>query len=85
MKRVLKRIAETRTGASPLPVGSMVVFTKNEEAWRGGISDMGTLRDGKTFYYVKDAVSDSGKVQSFDIEGKEIIKDITDLEMDHGF
>jgi hypothetical protein len=33
---------------------------------------MGTLRNGKTFYYVKDAVSDSGKVLSFDIEDKEI-------------
>jgi hypothetical protein len=46
---------------------------------------MGTLRDGKTFYYVKDAVSDSGTVQSFDIEGKDIIRAITDLEIAHGF
>jgi hypothetical protein len=43
------------------------------------------LRNGKTFYYIKDAVSDSGKVQSFDIEGKEIIKGVTDLEIEHGF
>jgi hypothetical protein len=46
---------------------------------------MRTLRNGKTFYHVKDAVSDSGKVQSFDIEGKEIIKSITDLEVEYGF
>jgi hypothetical protein len=85
MKRVLKRLKEVRTGASPIPVGSMVIFAKNEEAWRGNISDTGTLRNGKTFYYIKDAVSDSGKVQSFDIEGKEIIKSITDLETEHGF
>jgi hypothetical protein len=31
------------------------------------------------------AVSDSGKVQSFDVEGKEIIKDITDLGIKHEF
>jgi hypothetical protein len=85
MKRVLKHLIETQTGTSPIPVGSMVVFAKNEEAWKGRIADMGTVRNGKTFYYVKDAVSDSGKVQSFDIEGKDIIKGITDLEMEHGF
>jgi hypothetical protein len=85
MKRILKRITETRIGASPMPVGSMVIFAKNEEAWKGRISDCGTLSNGKTFYYVKDAVSDSGKVHSFDVEGKEIIKSITDLEIEHGF
>jgi hypothetical protein len=79
MKRVLKHLHETRTGASSIPVGSMVVFGKNEEAWKGRITDKGTLRDGKTFYYIKDAVSDSGKLQSFDIESKEIIKGIADL------
>jgi hypothetical protein len=85
MKRVLKHLIETQTGTSPIPVGSMVIFAKNEEAWRGRISDCGTLSNGKTFYYVKDAVSDSGKVQSFDIESKEVIKSITVLEMEHGF
>jgi hypothetical protein len=85
MKRVLKRFSETRTGAPPMPAGSMVIFAKNEEAWRGRISDCGTLSNGKTFYYVKDAVSDSGKVQSFDVEGKEIIRAISDLEMEHGY
>jgi hypothetical protein len=85
MKRVLKHLTETRTGDSSMRIGSTVVFTKNDEAWRGRISDTGTLRNGKTFYYVKDAVSDSGKVQSFDIESKEIIKSITGLEMDYGF
>jgi hypothetical protein len=29
--------------------------------------------------------SDSGKIQSFDIESKEVIKTITDLELEHGF
>jgi hypothetical protein len=85
MKRVLKRLKEVRIGASPISAGSMVVFTRNEEAWRGRISNCGTLSNGKTFYYIKDAVSDSGKAQSFDIEGKEIIKIITDLEIAHGF
>jgi hypothetical protein len=85
MKRVLKSITETRIDASPIPVGSMVIFAKNEEAWRGRISDCGTLSNGKTFYYVKDAVSDTGKVQSFDIESNEIIKIISGLEMEHGF
>jgi hypothetical protein len=34
---------------------------------------------------VKNAVSGSGKVQSFDVEGKEIIKDITDMEIERGY
>jgi hypothetical protein len=85
LKRVLKYLAETRVGASPILVGSMVIFAKNEEAWRGRISDMGRVRNRKTFYYVKDAVSDTGKVQSFDIESKDIIEGITDLEIEHGF
>jgi hypothetical protein len=85
MKRVLKHLHETRIDTSSIPVGSMVVFCKNEEAWKGKITDKGTLRDGKTFYFIKDAVSDSGKVQSFDIESKEIIKGVTDLEIKHGF
>jgi hypothetical protein len=63
----------------------MIIFGKNEEGWRGRISDIGTLRNGKTFYYIKDAVSDSGKVHSFDVEGKDIIRSITDLEIEHGF
>jgi hypothetical protein len=74
MKRVVKRLNETKIGDSTMRIGLMVVFARNEEAWRGKISDMGTLRNGKTFYHIKNAVSDSGKVQSFDIEGKEIIK-----------
>jgi hypothetical protein len=86
MKRVLKHLHETRIGDSTsMHIGLTVVFGKNEESWKGRISDMGTLPNGKTFYYIKDAVSDSGKVQSFDIESKEIIKIITDLEMEHGF
>jgi hypothetical protein len=48
MKRVLKRLSETRIGASPIPTGSMVIFAKNEEEWKGRISDMGTLPNGKT-------------------------------------
>jgi hypothetical protein len=85
MKRVLKRIAETRIGVSLIPVGSMVIFAKNEEAWRGRVSDVGALYNGETFYYIKDAVSDTGKVQSFDIESNEIIKSISGLEIEHGF
>ncbi|MDR2053234.1 MAG: hypothetical protein LBP80_07455 [Treponema sp.] len=83
MKRVLKRLTETRTGG--IRIGLTVVFAKNDESWKGRISDMGTLPNGKTFYYIKDAVSDSGKVQSFDVESKEIIKSISDLELAHGF
>jgi hypothetical protein len=85
MKRVLKHLRETRIGDSSMRIGSTIIFRKNEEAWRGGISDTGTLRNGKTFYFVEDAVSDSGKVQSFDIEGKDIIRIITDLEIEYGF
>jgi type IV secretion system protein VirB4 len=48
MKRVLKHLAETRTGDSSIPVGSTVIFAKNEEAWRGRVSDVGVLCDGKT-------------------------------------
>jgi hypothetical protein len=66
-------------------IGSMIIFYKNEDAWRGRILEMGTLRNGKTFYYIKDAVSDSGKVQSFDIEIRDMIKSITDLEIAYGF
>jgi hypothetical protein len=85
MKRVLKRLRETQIGGSAMRTGLTIIFRKNEEAWRGRISDMGTLRNGKTFYYINDAVSDSGKVQSFDVEGKDIIRGITDLEIEHGF
>jgi hypothetical protein len=52
----------------------MIIFLKNEEAWRGRISEMRTLRNGKTFYFVEDAVYDNGKVKSFDVEGKDIIR-----------
>jgi hypothetical protein len=86
MKRGLKHLHETGTDDdSTMRTGSTIIFRKNEEAWRGIIAEMGTLRNGKTFYYVKDAVSDSGKVQSFDIEGKEIIRGITDFEIEHGY
>jgi hypothetical protein len=83
MKRVLKRLHETRTGDSTMHTGLTVVFGRNDEAWRGRITDMGTLRNGKTFYYIKDAVSDSGKVQSFNIEDKEVVEIITDLEIEY--
>jgi hypothetical protein len=63
----------------------MIIFRKNEEAWRGRISETGTLRNGKTFYFVEDAVSDSGKIHSFDVEGKDIIRSIGDLETEYGF
>jgi hypothetical protein len=85
MKRVLKRLREMRVGDSTLSIGSVIIFCKNEEAWTGRISDKGTVRNGKTFYFIKDAVSDNGKVQSFDIESKDIIKGITELEMEYGF
>jgi hypothetical protein len=68
MKRVLKHLHETWIGDSSMRIGSTIIFRKNEKAWRGIISEMGTLRNGKTFHYIKDAVSDSGKVQSFDID-----------------
>jgi hypothetical protein len=85
MKRVLKHLKEVRIGASPIPIGTMVIFAKNEEAWRGRVSEAGVLRNGEPLCYVKNAVSDSGKVQSFNVEGKEIIKDITDLAIEHGY
>jgi hypothetical protein len=87
MKRILKHLRETQIGESSMPMrtGSMIIFRKNEEGWRGRISEMRTLRNGKTFYFVEDAVSDSGKTHSFDVEGKDIISIITDLEMEYGF
>jgi hypothetical protein len=85
MKRVLKHLRETRIGDSSMRIGLMIIFCKNEEAWRGKISEMRTLRNGKTFYFIKDAVSDSGKVHSFDIESRDIIRVITDLEIEYGF
>jgi hypothetical protein len=50
----------------------MIIFCKNEEAWRGRISDMGTLRNGKTFYFVEDGMSDSGKIHSFDVKARKL-------------
>jgi hypothetical protein len=85
MKRILKHLRETKIGDSSMRIGSTIIFRKNEEAWRGRISDMGTLRNGKTFYFVENAVSGNGKIHSFDVEGKDIIRSITDLEIEHGF
>jgi hypothetical protein len=85
MKRILKHLHETRIGDSSMRIDSTIIFRKNEEAWRGKISEMRTLRNGKTFYFVGNAVSDSGKIHSFDVEGKDIIRSITDLEIEHGF
>jgi hypothetical protein len=51
MKMVLKHLQETRVGDdSTMRIGSTIIFHKNEEAWRGIVSEMGTLRNGKTFY-----------------------------------
>ena len=66
-------------------IGLTVAFGRNEEVWQGRIADIWTLRNGKTFYYIKSAVSDSGKVQSFNIEDSEVIKIITDLEIEYGY
>jgi hypothetical protein len=77
MKRVLKHIKEASIGASPIPIGTTIVFAKNEEAWRGRISEVGASRNGEPLYYIKNAV--------FDVEGREIIKDITDLEIEYGY
>jgi hypothetical protein len=85
MKRVLKRLHETQIGESSMRIGSLIIFRKNEEVWKGRVSETGALRNGKAFYFVEDAVSGSGKIHSFDVEGKEIIRSITDLEIEHGF
>jgi hypothetical protein len=85
IKRVLKHLHETRIGDPTMRIGLTVVFAKNEDAWKGRIADMGTLPNGKTFYFVKATVSNSGKVHSFDIESRDIIKGIADLEIEHGF
>jgi hypothetical protein len=57
MKRILKRLKEVRIGGSPIPVGIMVVFAKNEEAWRGRVSEVGMLCNGEPLYYVNNAVN----------------------------
>ena len=68
-----------------MQIGLAVVFGRDEEAWIGRIADIWTLRKGKTFYETENAVSKSGKVQSLTIRDKEIIKIISDLEIEQGF
>jgi hypothetical protein len=67
MKRVLRRLRETRVGDSTMEIGLTVVFGRNDEEWKGRIADIWTLRNGKTFFIIKNAVSGSGKVQTFTI------------------
>ena len=73
MRRVLvKRLKETKVGDSTMQIGLTVVFGKNEEEWKGRITDIWTLRNGKIFYEIENVVSNSGKVQSFTIRDKDI-------------
>jgi hypothetical protein len=51
----------------------------------GGFQRSGLCVTESPFITSKTPFSDSEKVQSFDVEGKEIIKDITDLEIEHGY
>jgi hypothetical protein len=58
MKRILKHLHETGVGDdSTMRIGSTIILHKNEEAWRGIVSEMRTLRNWKTVYYIKDAIS----------------------------
>jgi hypothetical protein len=68
-----------------MELGLTVVFGRNDEAWKGRISDIWTLRNGKTFFIIKNAVSGSGKVQTFTIRDEEVTGYITDLEIEYGF
>jgi hypothetical protein len=70
MKRILREI---RIGDSSVKEGSKVRFGKNEEYWTGIVSgNASELSNGKMFYWIENAVSDSGKIRSFDIERDEI-------------
>ena len=86
MKRiVVKRLTETKVGDSTMQIGLTVVFVKNEEEWKGRITDIQTLYNGKILYEIENAVSGSGKVQSFTLQRDDITKFITDLEIEYGF
>jgi hypothetical protein len=78
MKKTLRRLGETKVGESTLEIGLTVVFGRNEEEWKGRIADIWNLRNGKAFYIIENAVSDSGKVQTFTIRDNEVIKIITE-------
>jgi hypothetical protein len=85
MKKTIRRLRETRVGDSTMEIGLTVVFGRNDEEWKGRIADIWNLRNGKTFFIIKNAVSGSGKVQTFTIRDNEVTKYITDLEIEHGF
>ena len=53
-------------------IGLTVAFGRNEEVWQGRIADIWTLRNGKIFYEIENAVSDSDKTQPFIIQRDDI-------------
>jgi hypothetical protein len=85
MQRTIKRLREINVGDSTMRIGLTVIFGRNEEEWKGRIADIWNLRNGKTFFIIKNAVFGSGKVQTFTIRDNEVAKYITDLEIEHGF
>ena len=86
MKRiVVKRLTETKVGDATMQIGLTVVFVNNEEEWKGRITDIQTLYNGKILYEIENAVSGSDKVQDFTLQRDDITKFITDLEIEYGF
>jgi hypothetical protein len=85
MQRTMKRLREVKIGDSTMHIGLTVIFGRNEEEWKGRIADIWTLRNEKTFFIITNAVSGSGKVQTFTIRDEEATRYITDLEIEHGF
>jgi hypothetical protein len=85
MKRTIKRLREINAGDSSIRIGLTVVFGRNEEEWKGRIADRGIYATERPFYAIENAVSGSGKVQTFTISDNEVTGYITDLEIEHGF
>ena len=84
-KIVVKRLIETKVGDATMQIGLTVVFVNNEEEWKGRITDIQTLYNGKILYEIENAVSGSGKARSFTLQRDDITKFITDLEIEYGF
>jgi hypothetical protein len=80
---VLKHLHKTRTG--DMRIGLTLFSVKTTNPGKAGFQIWELCLMGKHFIISKMPFPDSGKVQYFDMESKEIIKGIADLEIEHGF
>jgi hypothetical protein len=83
--KTLRRLRETRIGDSTMEIGLTVVFGRNDEEWEGRITDIWTLRNGKTLFIIENAVFGSGTARTFTSRDNEVTGFITDVEIEHGF